>query len=98
VNLKPLLKCKQGRSWQCLELTTWRKILFMQVSRFSQSTWNFTSNFHNIHTTTKWCCWTCEHNYCGSCSVYVTASTCLKYKVLGGSCEHNNVPRGSITS
>ncbi len=37
-----------------------------------------------------------EQNYHGSYSMYAIKSTCLKYKVLGGNCQHNNIPQGLI--
>jgi len=37
-----------------------------------------------------------EQNYHGSYSMYVTKATCFKYKVLGGNCQHNNIPQGLI--
>jgi hypothetical protein len=37
-----------------------------------------------------------EQNYNGRYSMYVMKTTCLKYKVLGGSCQHSNIPQGLI--
>ncbi len=37
-----------------------------------------------------------EQNYHASYSMYATKSTCLKYKVLSGNCQHNNIPQGLI--
>jgi hypothetical protein len=37
-----------------------------------------------------------EQNYRGSYSMYATKTTCLKYKVLGGSYQHSNIFQGLI--
>jgi hypothetical protein len=53
-------------------------------------------NFHNIHIITKWCGQMGEQNYHRSYSMYATKTTCLKYKVLGGSYQHSNILQGLI--